>query len=170
MGVFKKPPSYLYFLLLTYHSKFTDIPGKIAVGRVEVFHNGVCGTVCDDKWDNNEAKVVCRELKLAFNGPSTCLLGNKVVDGSGIIWMDDVACSDTETSLSAGSHNGWGAHNLNHSFDKINVSSALNLDDFASLLRRLLEFKTMLQVSFLCDLPTSKMNTHFLCATPLRTN
>ena len=72
------------------------------------------GTICDDKWDNNDAKVVCRELGL--NGPSTSL-GNRVDDGSGRIWMDNVGCSGTETSISACPHNGWGRHNCGHHED-----------------------------------------------------
>ena len=40
-----------------------------------------------------------------------------LVDGSGKFWMDDVACSGTETSLSACSHNGWRAHNCGHNED-----------------------------------------------------
>ncbi len=78
-------------------------------GRVEVLYNGSWGTVCDHGWDLTDAAVVCREMGCGdvIEAKSVAYFGQ----GSGTIWMDDVICAGTETSLMNCRTNGWGTHN-----------------------------------------------------------
>ncbi|XP_038069843.1 deleted in malignant brain tumors 1 protein-like [Patiria miniata] len=66
-------------------------------GRVEVYLNGVWGTVCDDGWDLDDARVVCRQL--GYSNAVQAVGSAHFGQGSGDIFFDDVACRGSETSL-----------------------------------------------------------------------
>ncbi|XP_013407241.1 scavenger receptor cysteine-rich domain superfamily protein-like [Lingula anatina] len=79
-------------------------------GRVEVFHDTEWGSVCDDRFGNDEAAVVCREL--GFPGFRRHIQGSNRVFGRGLqrIWLNNVRCKGTEASIVNCTHDGWGNH------------------------------------------------------------
>jgi len=64
-------------------------------GRVEILHNGIWGTVCDDYFDVTDAQVVCRSL--GYSGGR--IVGSGFGTGSGQIWVRAVSCNGDEQSL-----------------------------------------------------------------------
>ncbi|KAJ8029153.1 Deleted in malignant brain tumors 1 protein [Holothuria leucospilota] len=84
-------------------------------GRVEIYHKGRWGTVCDDYWGEEDARVACRQL--GFDLGATAFSSARFGQGSGPIWLDNVGCSGNEASISSCSHVGWGVHNCGHSED-----------------------------------------------------
>uniref|UniRef100_A0A3B4EAH2 SRCR domain-containing protein n=1 Tax=Pygocentrus nattereri TaxID=42514 RepID=A0A3B4EAH2_PYGNA len=99
--------------------------GSRCAGRVEVLHRGQWGTVCGDYWDMRDAAVVCRELHCgeAVDALSDGHFGS----GSGQIWMNNVACSGSESTLKSCKSPGWGKHNCDHSKDAGVICSEVRL-------------------------------------------
>ncbi|PIK48882.1 Galectin-3-binding protein A [Apostichopus japonicus] len=76
--------------------------GNETAGRVEIYHNGEWGTVCDDSWDISDAAVVCRQL--GFPGVISAPGGASFGEGSGEIHLDDLSCIGDESNLLSCGH------------------------------------------------------------------
>uniref|UniRef100_W5K1C0 SRCR domain-containing protein n=1 Tax=Astyanax mexicanus TaxID=7994 RepID=W5K1C0_ASTMX len=99
--------------------------GSRCAGRVEVLHRGQWGTVCGDDWDMSDAAVVCRELGCgeAVDALSESHFGS----GSGQIWMDNVDCSGSESTLKNCRSPLWGKHNCNKTHNSGVICSGVRL-------------------------------------------
>ena len=84
-------------------------------GRLEVWHGGRWGTVCDDGWDLRDAAVACRELGCggALAAPGGAFFG----EGAGPVWLSELACRGGERQLGLCPHRGWKAHICSHEED-----------------------------------------------------
>ena len=82
-------------------------------GRVEVYYSGEWGTVCDNNWNDDKAKMVC--MQLGF-GPSS--IPADFGPGIGRVLLDNVICSENNTVLASCGHYGIGiTPNCDHSND-----------------------------------------------------
>lgn len=84
-------------------------------GRVEIWHRGSWGTICDDSWDINDAKVVCGQLGC---GPAVEALKEAAFgQGTGPIWLSGVKCKGNESSLWDCPPGTWGNSDCGHKED-----------------------------------------------------
>ena len=58
-----------FFVLVCNNSDVRLVDGRNNYeGRVEICQSGIWGTVCDNRWDDSDALVVCRQLGLSTSG------------------------------------------------------------------------------------------------------
>ncbi|XP_044303645.1 soluble scavenger receptor cysteine-rich domain-containing protein SSC5D-like [Varanus komodoensis] len=96
-------------------------------GRIEVLYDGKWGTVCDDDWDLQDARVVCRQLGCqdAISAPTEAHFGR----GHGPIWLDGRNCGGWEDDLRKCPRKSWGMYGCSHNDDAGVVCSALPNSD-----------------------------------------
>ncbi|XP_064382516.1 neurotrypsin-like isoform X1 [Halichondria panicea] len=97
------------------------------IGRLEVYYNGQWGTVCQDNFGINDARVACRQLGfLGYIGYGV-VRNALTVSASTPIWLDELGCFGSETRLDDCPHNSIGIHNCDRS-DDVGLVCAINED------------------------------------------
>lgn len=84
-------------------------------GRVEIQRFGVWGSICDDSFDDHDAKVICNIL--GFFGPAQAHVGGIFGVGTGQIWLDELECVGSEKNIEDCPSALWGQNNCNHNED-----------------------------------------------------
>ncbi|XP_065121920.2 scavenger receptor cysteine-rich domain-containing protein DMBT1-like [Paramisgurnus dabryanus] len=88
---------------------------NLCSGRVEVLHDGIWGTVCQDYFGTYDAAVVCKEVGCPTGGEPKRY--TYFGPGVGTIWMDNVHCTGSELLLRGCRFRGWGINDCDHSND-----------------------------------------------------
>ena len=88
------------------------VDGRVpSEGRVEIFHEGTWGTICDDLWDDEAASVICRQLGYEYGyGYHEAFFGA----GRGDIWLSRVQCTGEEADVADCEHRAWGRNTCTH--------------------------------------------------------
>eukprot|EP00062_Callorhinchus_milii_P011341 gi/632957218/ref/XP_007894360.1/ PREDICTED: macrophage receptor MARCO [Callorhinchus milii] len=81
-------------------------------GRVELYHKGEWGTLCDDGLTLNDAHVICRMLNYQRATKAYTIGG-----GTGRIWLEGLRCTGQELTISQCRGLSWGTHDCSHSED-----------------------------------------------------
>ncbi len=83
-------------------------------GEVEICHNNQWRNVCDDDWEKVDANVACKQLGYTQGARRATILSEFTTLISVQFWLDDVACTGSETKLAECEHAGWGVNNCTH--------------------------------------------------------
>ena len=88
-------------------------------GLIQVYYNNTWGSVCDQLWDKKDADVVCRMM--GYIGSTDPKSGADYGKGNGTIWLNNVQCTGSESSLFSCVHDGLRNHTCTNG-NEANVS------------------------------------------------
>ena len=84
---------------------------------MEVYINGRWGTVCDDGFGIQEARVICRQLGYRNLGAARAYGNARYGRGTLPILLDDLACTGNESDIRRCRSRRHGTHNCSHRED-----------------------------------------------------
>lgn len=85
--------------------------------RVEVYHEGMWGSVCGDSFSTPDAEVVCASMGMR-SGQAVKGFGGKFHNaGSGKVWLSEVKCTGEEMMLQHCKKEKWGDSSCSHDED-----------------------------------------------------
>ena len=88
-----------------------DVSARNTNGFLEVYYMGEWRSVCDDGFDQYDADVACRML--GYSSAETFM--TTVPGTNDTFWLDDLACTGSESSFTECTHSGWGVENCSAS-------------------------------------------------------
>ncbi|XP_063448443.1 neurotrypsin-like [Mytilus trossulus] len=89
---------------------------KPSNGRIEIFHNGEWGTVCDTSFNAAHATVICRML--GYNNSDASILKTPVISqGKGKIFFENINCLGQEMDIEDCTFSNWENSHCNHAND-----------------------------------------------------
>ena len=98
------------FLFLSAGGTLRLYGGGTSFGTLQIYHNGIWKSICDNGWGREESTVACRQLGftkyLSYRSRKTNYNG---------YWLDNVVCAGNEKKITNCQNNGWGNHNCGSS-------------------------------------------------------
>ncbi|KAL5022243.1 hypothetical protein ScPMuIL_001398 [Solemya velum] len=90
---------------------------EVNEGRIEIRYHGQYGTICNNKFDEAAAKVICRMVGFDPNRGVKLYNSTKFGEGKEEIWLDQVSCDGSEQRIEDCEHGPWGVHHCEHDQD-----------------------------------------------------
>lgn len=102
---------------LTAEGDLRLVNGTSSSGRLEIHHSSFWGTVCSNGFTHVSASVACRQLGFESGTFAGTYPTSPFGPGAGPIWLSDVQCAGSESTLTACPSGGWDSNYCRHDYD-----------------------------------------------------